>query len=218
MPWWTVVLYVAAATATAAGIWALILTTPEPDSATPGADTKRAYRTLARHTPLTLTLAALAALVVIAFFPIPTIPAGLVLGACGIPLAVCDGFTTWLPIRVCHIAWVAAAVAVLSGPILLGATWSGVVVAAAAAGVVSGVFWLFWRLGQSGFGDVRYTLFLGVTVGVHGATTAAIALATGCIAAAIHVVVLRRVRPTGFYPWTPGLLTGSLAMTTLLAA
>lgn len=131
-------------------------------------------------------------------------PIWLVLSTFGVLLVVIDGFTTWLPLRLCQLLWSLGAVAVLVGW-ALGAGPLGPVLGAVAFGAF---WWLVWRITAGiGFGDVRLAPVLGAAAGVSGSMLFW-ALLLGTVLGALHGV-LRLVRGRrGPYAYGPSLLLG----------
>ena len=143
---------------------------PEPDPASPGADSKPPYSKLATW-PFTASCVLLAALCQLA--GVVGVPAHRPLwiswGSAVLVLVAVDARTTWLPRRLTW--WCLGQVGVAIG---LAAWWArdpGALAGAALGGAATGaLFWLVWRLGAGlGFGDVRLALGLGALSGAVSA-------------------------------------------------
>jgi leader peptidase (prepilin peptidase)/N-methyltransferase len=85
-----------------------------------------------------------------------------VLATLGVLLAAIDARTSWLPLRLTQIAWLAMAIAALMSALLGGSVWvaARALAGAAIAGALYVLVWLISR-GGFGFGDVRFAPLLG---------------------------------------------------------
>ena len=85
-----------------------------------------------------------------------------VLAILGVLLAAIDARTSWLPLQLTRIAWLAMAVAALLAASLGGDVWV-TVRAVAGAAIAGGLYLLVWLIsrGGFGFGDVRFAPLLG---------------------------------------------------------
>ena len=160
-------------------------------------------------------------------------PIWITFGSIVLVLVACDAVTTWLPIQLTKICWLAMVLAVLltallnsqltaaepiisSGRLLLGA--------ALGAAACAGLFWLIWRfVGQLGFGDVRLAFLTGAVSGAYGLDLWLAALFFGTLSAAVWGIVTavqRRHRPSPLgtvFPYGPGLWLGPYLALTLAA-
>ena len=89
-----------------------------------------------------------------------------VLAILGVLLAAIDARTSWLPLLLTRIAWLAMAVASVLAASLGGGVWLAARSAAGAA-IAGGLYLLVWLLsrGGFGFGDVRFAPLLGAACG-----------------------------------------------------
>lgn len=198
----------ATAAAAAAGWRCALPRLAEPDTA---GEPKVPYRALAtgRHTLLVGLLAAAAAVLPALLLPAEQLPLWLVLALLGVPLAVIDALTTWIPASLTRLGW-AATVPAAAAAAALGASWTDLLRAAGgalAAGLLFGLVWLASR-GGFGFGDVRYVPLIGAAAAAESWTLLAGALLFGSLLAAVHAMARRLLRVDGMHPWTPGLLAG----------
>lgn len=181
----------------------VMVSLPEPHD-----PAKLPYRALAggRHAIVAALCVAVACLG-LAWVPRAAWPAWAGLATIGVALAVIDACTTWLPLRLTHVLWVAASV----GVALLGVTagWRSALTAAGAAAASGAFFWLFWRItGGLGFGDVRLAPVIGATAGSVSATHAAAALLLGtALGAGVGLARLALGR-RGPFAYGPALVAG----------
>ena len=133
---------------------------PEP---VPG-DDKPIYRDLGSTRFLLVcgVLAGIAAAVSWLSLPRYAQPMWSVLAILGVLLAAIDARTSWLPLQLTRIAWLAMALATLLAALLGGDVWVAVRSAAGAA-IAGGLYLLVWLIsrGGFGFGDVRFAPLLG---------------------------------------------------------
>lgn len=165
-------------------------------------------------------LAGVGGLTAAVLLPGDQLPLWLVLSTVGVLAGGIDSATTWIPRHLTYLGWVssAAAAAVTAiasavqhpGPAGWTAAFSlgwpavGVVVFTLALGLV-------WRLGGSGFGDVRLAPVIGAASGTLGEFGIFAGLLTGILAVAGHKLVLgllNRRRRDGVHPFGPGLVLG----------
>jgi leader peptidase (prepilin peptidase) / N-methyltransferase len=143
-----------------------------------------------------------------------------VLSSLGVLLAAIDALTTWLPLRLTHVGWVAMAVALLLA-LLLGAGWTTVlraVIGSALAGLLYLGIWLISR-GGFGFGDVRFAPLVGAATAAHAWSLLIWALFLGSVLGALHGLVQLARRRSGPFPYAPAMLAGAyLACGTAWAA
>jgi len=137
-----------------------------------------------------------------------TWPVWAVLGTVGVLLAIVDGCTGLLPLR---LTWA------FGGLTLAGAAASAwlradpaVLLVAALCGLGAGLlFWLLWRIGGGlGFGDVRLATVLGVATGAVGLELAVWSFLLGGLAGVVWGVVARLRSGPGAFPYGPSLVLG----------
>jgi len=189
-----------------------------PEPAEP--DGKRRYRDLAtpRFVLACSLCAAVAAAVSWATLPAALQPAWTVLAVGGVLLAAVDAVTTWLPLTLTRMTWVAMAVATLIGASLAG-SWSMLLRAAGGAALAGAVYLLLWLLsrGGLGFGDVRYAPLLGASAAAQSWQLLVWALLAGSLlGAAVGLARLVARRPGGF-PYAPTMLGGTYLAALLVA-
>jgi leader peptidase (prepilin peptidase)/N-methyltransferase len=130
------------------------------------------------------------------------------LAGLGALLALVDLRTTFLPLRLNYLALgialagtVVAAWAAGDGTVLLWAAGGGLGAAA--------LFWIGWRVGALGFGDVRLAGLIGVVAGTGGPVQLAQLLLFGSIAGCVWAIVVRLRRGAGAeFAYGPSLLLG----------
>lgn len=208
----TLVVGVAAAIGLVTGLAtpAVLRRLPEPLT-TADAEAKIPYATLATPS-FDVAVGALAALGVL--LPGLLLPAGLavgwvVLATLGVLLAAIDARTTWLPLPLTRVAWLATGAALLA--VGVGAGWSAALRGLGGfllAGGVFGAIWLISR-GGFGFGDVRYAPLVGAATASASWTLLAWALVLGSlVGAAVGLVRLSHGR-RGAFAYAPAILTGA---------
>jgi leader peptidase (prepilin peptidase)/N-methyltransferase len=180
-------------------------------------DAKIAYATLAtrRFAGIVGVLSAAAVAVPALALPRPVLPGWLVLATLGVLLAAIDARTTWLPLSLTRVAWVAMAAATGIGAILGG--WGQLVRGLGGflvAGTVFGAIWLVTR-GGIGFGDVRFAPLVGAATAATSWTLLAWALVLGSLTGAlVGLVRLARGRG-GAFAYAPSILAGGYLAITL---
>ena len=139
-------------------------------------------------------------------------PLWLVLALLGVLLAAIDARTSWLPLRLTRIAWLAMAGAALLSSLLIGDVWvAGRVAAGAAiAGALYLIVWLISRAGF-GFGDVRFAPLLGAAAAADSWTLLWLTLLLGTVVGGfIGLLRLAQGRREAF-PYAPSMLIGAYA-------
>jgi leader peptidase (prepilin peptidase)/N-methyltransferase len=135
-----------------------------------------------------------------------------VLAVLGVLLAAIDARTSWLPLLLTRISWLAMAVAsVLAAP--LGGGASVAVRSAAGAAIAGGLYLIVWLLsrGGFGFGDVRFAPLLGAAAAADSWTLLWWTLLLGTVSGgSVGVLRLLRGRREGF-PYAPSMLVGAYA-------
>lgn len=148
-----------------------------------------------------------------ALAPPATVPSWLVLATVGLLLAAIDARTTWLPLPLTRLAWLAMAAALVVGALLGGVGpllrgLGGFVL----AGAVFGAVWLVSR-GGFGFGDVRYAPLVGAAAASVSWSVLAWALVLGSLVGAAVGIVRLVTGRRGPFAYAPAILAGGyLAM------
>ena len=135
-----------------------------------------------------------------------------VLAILGVLLAAIDARTSWLPLLLTRIAWLAMAVAAVLAASLGGGV-SVAVRSAAGAAIAGGLYLIVWLLsrGGFGFGDVRFAPLLGAAAAADSWTLLWWTLLLGTVSGGIvGVLRLLRGRREGF-PYAPSMLAGAYA-------
>ncbi len=147
--------------------------------------------------------------------PLPVLPAWVVLGTVGLLLAAIDARTTWLPLSLTRVAWVAMASALVLGSLLGG--WSLGARGVGGFVVAGGLFWLIWRLtgGGFGFGDVRFAPLVGAATAGVSWTLLAWGLVLGSLTGAVVGLVRLTTRRRGAFAYAPSILAGGYLATAL---
>jgi leader peptidase (prepilin peptidase)/N-methyltransferase len=135
-----------------------------------------------------------------------------VLAILGVLLAAIDARTSWLPLRLTQIAWLAMAIAALVSAVLSGDIWVAgrAIVGAAIAGTLYLLVWLISR-GGFGFGDVRFAPLLGAASAAGSWTLLWLTLLLGTVIGGfLGLLRLARGRREAF-PYAPSMLIGAYA-------
>jgi leader peptidase (prepilin peptidase) / N-methyltransferase len=135
-----------------------------------------------------------------------------VLAILGVLLAAIDARTSWLPLLLTRIAWLAMAVASVLAA-WLGGSVSIALRAAAGAAIAGGLYLIVWVLsrGGFGFGDVRFAPLLGAAAAAGSWTLLWWTLLLGSVVGGmVGVLRLVRGRREGF-PYAPSMLVGAYA-------
>ena len=177
-------------------------------------DGKPLYRDLAsiRFLLCCGVLAGLAAVVSWLSLPLYAQPMWSVLAILGVLLAAIDARTSWLPLRLTQIAWLAMAIAALMSALVGGDIWvAGRAMAGAAiAGTLYLLVWLISR-GGFGFGDVRFAPLLGAASAAGSWTLLWLTLLLGTVVGGfLGLLRLARGRREAF-PYAPSMLIGAYA-------
>jgi leader peptidase (prepilin peptidase) / N-methyltransferase len=207
-PGWAAVAAVLAGLATAAATRPVLRTLPEPAAAS----VKLPYQALAT-TRFVLVAGLLAAFTaVLSWYAVPAaaMPAWLVIGTCGVLLAMIDARTTWLPLRLTQASWVLMAAAVGLGW-LLGGGWQLVARAAGGAAVAGALYFVVWLLtrGGFGFGDVRFAPLIGAATAACSWRLLIWALALGTLVGGVNGLARLLARRLGAFPYAPSMLAGA---------
>lgn len=128
-------------------------------------------------------------------------------------LAVVDARTKRLPNRIMFPLYGFGAVG-LTLASAVGHEWTRLIVAALSAGLLYGLFWLFWFFGPMGFGDVKLVGMLGLFLGWVGLPAVIAGLLLGMLAAAftgIGMMIVRKATLKTELAYGPYLIAGSWA-------
>jgi leader peptidase (prepilin peptidase) / N-methyltransferase len=128
-------------------------------------------------------------------------------------LATIDARTKRLPNRIMFPLYGFGAVG-LTLASAVGHEWPRLIVAAASAALLYGLFWLFWFFGPMGFGDVKLAGVLGLFLGWAGLQAVVTGLLLGMLAAAltgIGMMIVRRATLKTELAYGPYLIAGSWA-------
>ena len=139
-------------------------------------------------------------------------PMWCVLAILGVLLAAIDARTSWLPLQLTRIAWLAMAVAALLAGPLGGGVWI-TIRAAAGAAIAGGLYLFVWLIsrGGFGFGDVRFAPLLGAAAAADSWTLLWWTLLLGTVVGGlVGVLRLARGRREAF-PYAPSMLVGAYA-------
>lgn len=144
------------------------------------------------------------------FLPWAVQPLWWVLSSLGVLLAAVDARTTWLPLQLTRLTWLATAAATI-GCMPLGADLGLVLRAtagAAAAAALYGLVWLVSR-GGIGFGDVRFAPLVGAATAADSLALALAGIFIGSVLGAVHGLVRLALRRPGGFPYAPTILAGA---------
>lgn len=142
--------------------------------------------------------------------PTAVAPLWWVLATFGVVLAAVDVRTTWLPLRLTRLAWVAMVAAGLLS-LLLGADRLALLRAGAGALLAGLLYLVVWRAsrGGFGFGDVRFAPLVGAATAADSWSLLVVGLFAGSVLGAAYGG-LRLVRKrAGPFPYAPAMLAGA---------
>lgn len=121
-------------------------------------------------------------------------------------LQICiDARTTWLPLRLSQVMWL---ISVAMIPMVWAVDAGAGVRALAGAALTGTGFWLVWRLGGIGFGDVRLMGPIGAAAAGESWQFLAAALLVGTTLGALHGIWHRLTGRRGVFPYGPSLWAG----------
>lgn len=144
-----------------------------------------------------------------------------VLASLGMLLAAIDLRTTWLPLPLTRIAWLATALAAGVALVTEPDSWLALAVrvvgGATAAWLLFGLVWLVSR-GGFGFGDVRYAPVIGAAAAAVSATCLFWTLLLGPVIGAVVGLTRLMLRRSGPFPYAPAMLAGAYLALVLLSA
>lgn len=154
--------------------------------------------------------AAVAAAVAWTTLPPAVQPLWTVLSVAGVLLAAVDAATTWLPLPLVQVAWVAMTVATLAGASLAG-SWTMLLRAGLGAGLAGGMYLLAWVVSRGGFGygDVRFAPLLGAAAAAESTQLLLWSLLAGSLLGGLYGVVRLVTRRRGSFPYAPAMLGGA---------
>jgi leader peptidase (prepilin peptidase)/N-methyltransferase len=137
-------------------------------------------------------------------------PMWAVIAILGVLLAAIDARTSWLPLRLTRIAWLAMAVAAVMSTVLAGGVWvAGRAVAGAAiAGALYLLVWLISR-GGFGFGDVRFAPLLGAAAAADSWRLLWLTLLLGSVVGGLAGLLRLAQGRRGAFPYAPSMLIGA---------
>jgi leader peptidase (prepilin peptidase) / N-methyltransferase len=144
-------------------------------------------------------------------------PMWAVLGTLGVLLAAIDARTSWLPLRLTQIAWLAMAIAALMSALLGGTVWiaARALAGAAIAGALYLLIWLVSR-GGFGFGDVRFAPLLGAAAAAGSWSLLWLSLLLGTVVGGgVGLLRLAKGQREAF-PYAPSMLVGAYAASVLM--
>jgi leader peptidase (prepilin peptidase)/N-methyltransferase len=135
-----------------------------------------------------------------------------VLAILGVLLAAIDARTSWLPLRLTRMAWVAMSVAAVLAASLGGGVWVAVRAVAGAA-IAGALYLLVWLLshGGFGFGDVRFAPLLGAAAAADSWTLLWWTLLLGSVAGGLMGVLRLAQGRRNAFPYAPSMLAGAYA-------
>jgi leader peptidase (prepilin peptidase) / N-methyltransferase len=179
---------------------------PEPEG-----EDKVAYAELAgpRFVWACIVCSAVAAALAWTTLPAPLQPLWSVLAVGGVLLAAVDAATTWLPLPLVQLAWLAMTVATLAGASLAG-SWALLVRAGFGAALAGGLYLVVWLVsrGGFGFGDVRFAPLLGAAAAAHSWPLLLSALVAGTLLGGLYGVLRLLRRQRGSFAYAPAMLGG----------
>jgi leader peptidase (prepilin peptidase)/N-methyltransferase len=188
---------------------------PEPA----GGHDKLLYRDLPtiRFLLVCAVLAGLATAVSWLSLPYSIQPMWAVLATLGVLLAAIDARTSWLPLRLTQVAWLAMAIAALMSALLGGSVWvaARALAGAAIAGALYVLVWLVSR-GGFGFGDARFAPLLGAAAAAGSWTLLWLSLLLGTVVGGgVGLLRLAKGQREAF-PYAPSMLVGAYAACILM--
>ena len=188
----------------------------EPDLGEPGivavksGESKIPYASLAtsRFSLVVGGLTALGSIVAGLLLPSSGLPVWLTLSTLGMLLAAIDARTTWLPLPLTRVAWLATALALIIDGVL--GSWGDALRGLGGfvlAGALFGLVWLLTR-GGFGFGDVRYAPLVGAATASVSWSLLAWALVLGSLVGAVVGLVRLAAGKRSAFAYAPSILAG----------
>ena len=135
-----------------------------------------------------------------------------VLAILGVLLAAIDARTSWLPLPLTRIAWLAMALATLLAALLGGGVWVAIRSAAGAA-IAGWLYLLVWLISRGGFGfcDVRFAPLLGAAAAADSWTLLWWTLLLGTLVGGLVGVLRLALGQRQSFPYAPSMLVGAYA-------
>jgi leader peptidase (prepilin peptidase)/N-methyltransferase len=135
-----------------------------------------------------------------------------VLAILGVLLAAIDARTSWLPLRLTRIAWLAMGVAAVVSAVLGDSVWvvGRALAGAAIAGALYLLVWLVSR-GGFGFGDVRFAPLLGAAAAADSWTLLWLTLMLGTVVGGLVGLLRLATGRREAFPYAPSMLFGAYA-------
>ena len=140
--------------------------------------------------------------------PLAALPVWVSLSTVGLLLAAIDARTTWLPLPLTRVAWLATAGMLALGGLL--GSWADTLRGIGGfllAGVLFGLVWWLTR-GGFGFGDVRYAPLVGAATASVSWSLLAWALMLGSLVGAVLGLVRLAIGKRGPFAYAPAILAG----------
>ena len=153
-------------------------------------------------------LTALGSIVAGLLLPSSGLPVWLTLSTLGMLLAAIDARTTWLPLPLTRVAWLATALALIIDGVL--GSWGDALRGLGGfvlAGALFGLVWLLTR-GGFGFGDVRYAPLVGAATASVSWSLLAWALVLGSLVGAVVGLVRLAAGKRSAFAYAPSILAG----------
>jgi len=135
-----------------------------------------------------------------------------VLAILGVLLAAIDARTSWLPLQLTRVAWLAMAAASLLAAFLGGDPWVAVRAAAGAA-IAAGLYLIVWLIsrGGFGFGDVRFAPLLGAAAAADSWQLLWLTLLLGTMVGGLVGLLRLALGRRDAFPYAPSMLIGAYA-------
>jgi leader peptidase (prepilin peptidase) / N-methyltransferase len=135
-----------------------------------------------------------------------------VLAILGVLLAAIDARTSWLPLQLTRVAWLAMAAASVLAAFLGGDPWVAVRAAAGAA-IAGGLYLIIWLIsrGGFGFGDVRFAPLLGAAAAADSWQLLWLTLLLGTMVGGLVGLLRLALGRRDAFPYAPSMLIGAYA-------
>jgi leader peptidase (prepilin peptidase) / N-methyltransferase len=135
-----------------------------------------------------------------------------VLAILGVLLAAIDARTSWLPLQLTRVAWLAMAAASVLAAFLGGDPWVAVRAAAGAA-IAGGLYLIVWLIsrGGFGFGDVRFAPLLGAAAAADSWQLLWLTLLLGTMVGGLVGLLRLALGRRDAFPYAPSMLIGAYA-------
>lgn len=137
-------------------------------------------------------------------------PAWWVLSTLGLLLAAIDARTTWLPLALTRVSWLAMALAISVAGIAGADGWL-ILRASAGAAALGAFYGLIWWITRSGlgFGDVRYAPLVGAAAAADSWQLTGWAVVVGSLIGGIIGAIRLVARIPGSFPYAPTMVLGA---------